>query len=320
MQNQEIFTTLNELIEYSAKLHNSFDFKLCSEEHDLFRKIFSYEANRPGMQLFGFFENFAFERLQIVGRGEFALIKKLEKEGNLNNIKRIFDFEIPAVIFCNDEQPSKDFLKMTEAKKIPVVSTPLNSERVIKLLYDFFNQFLSPREIVSACLMDIHGLGVLIRGEIGDKKSECILELIKKSHRFVTDDVVDIRKISNNNLLGKGSQIINHHIKLSGIGIINMAHLFGVGKIRDSIQIDMVIDLEYGQSNKKYDTTGMVTKYVEILEVKIPHLTIPLQADSNIAVLLEVAAMNERLKKYGYNSAQEFNKKISSLADKGSEL
>ena len=315
MNHQDQIISVKELLEFSKEEYDSLNLKVLSKKNNFSRKIESYNINRPGMSLFGFFDFFASERLQLFGLGESTYVKQLIKEKNFANLKKIFEHDIPACIFCHGYVPPEDIISLAAKNAIPIISTTLSTSEVIGKIQDFFHKTLAPKEVVHGVLMEIFGMGVFMVGESGVGKSECALELIERGHRFIADDVVDIRLIENSYLVGSGSKVIAHHMEIRGIGIINIAHLFGVSSIRNEKKIDLIIGLEMTNEGDTYNRGVVEAEFEDILGVKIPKLTIPIKPGTNTPILVETAAINQRLKKFGYDPAAEFNKKINSLIE-----
>jgi HPr kinase/phosphorylase len=304
------FTVLD-LIDIDLKEHNSLNLQCIGGRKGLSREISVPDLNRPMGAILGFYEEFAFQRIQLIGRGEVAGLNKLSAEGRYDNLKRMFTYAIPCCIFTHGLDPDENFSQAAEGAQCPILQTDLSSSefssRIMRILSDIF----APRKSIHGVLVEVYGLGILILGDSGVGKSETALELIKLGHRLVADDVVDIRCVSGNILLGTGAnKIIAHHMEIRGLGIINITHLFGVGAIRDRKQIQLVVKLEAWDSSKNYDRIGIEEQTMDILGVKVPTLDIPVKPGRNIPIIIETAAMNERLKKMGYNAAKEFNQNI----------
>ena len=304
------FTVLD-LIDIDLKEHNSLNLKCIGGRKGLGREIYVQNINRPGLALSGFFDSFAAERLQIFGRGEAAYLKKLEEDGKIDTIRQMFEYPIPCCIFTHSLFPERSFTEIAEKAQCPLLQTDLPtsefSARIMRILTGIF----APRQSLHGVLVEVYGLGILILGDSGVGKSETALELIMHGHRLVADDVVDIHCVNGNILMGTGAnKIIAHHMEIRGIGIINVTHLFGVGAIRDRKQIQLVVMLAEWDSKKNYDRIGLEDQYMELLGVNIPKLEIPVKPGRNIPIIIETAAMNERLKMMGYNAAREFNQNI----------
>lgn len=277
----------------------------------LSKTIETPDLNRPGLALAGFYEDFAWNRIQIIGNGEFAYLTMLTKENRLNELQKLFEFEIPCFIFTYNHVPDQTFIKMAEQVHCPILITELSSPDFVSRVSRVLATVFAPKTTIHGVLVEVYGIGILITGDSGVGKSETALELIERGHRLVADDVVEIRSVSGNYLMGSGAnKVIGHHMEIRGLGIINITHLFGVRAIRDKKQVQLICNLEEWNAEKVYDRLGVDEESIEILGIKIPKLDIPVKPGRNIPIIIETAAMNERLKKMGYNSAQEFNKNI----------
>jgi HPr kinase/phosphorylase len=304
------FTVLD-LIDIDPKEQNSLNLKCLGGRKGLGREINTQNINRPGLALSGFFESFASDRLQIFGRGEAAYLRKLEEDSNSETLRQMFSYPIPCCIFTHSLHPGSNFIGIAEKAQCPILQTDLStsefSARIMRILSGIF----APRQSMHGVLVEVYGLGILILGDSGVGKSESALELIMHGHRLVADDVVEIHCVNGNILMGTGAnKIIAHHMEIRGMGIINVTHLFGVGAIRDRKQIELVVKLAEWDSKKDYDRIGLEEQYMDILGVNVPILEIPVKPGRNIPIIIETAAMNERLKKMGYNAAREFNQNI----------
>jgi HPr kinase/phosphorylase len=300
-----------DLLNLDLREHNALNLRCIGGRKGLGRQISVPDLNRPGLALSGFFDAFAFQRIQVFGRGEYAYLEKLEREGELGTAKRVFEFEMPCCIFTHSLAPQAEFLASAEAANCPILQTDLSSSefvgRILRVLSDIF----APKTSIHGVLVEVFGIGILLSGDSGVGKSETALELIERGHRLVADDVVEIRCVNGNYLMGQGAnKIVGHHMEIRGLGIINVTHLFGVGAIRDKKQIQLVCNLEEWDADKVYDRIGTDEKTVDILGVMVPQLDIPVKPGRNIPIIIETAAMNERLKKMGYHSAKEFNRNI----------
>ncbi len=307
---EQRFTVLD-LLDLDLKEQNALGLRCIGGRKGLPREITVPDLNRPGLALSGFFESFAWQRIQIFGRGENAFIKKLEDENRIDSFEKLFSYPIPACIFTHNLAPGRNFFRLAEAADCPILQTDLSSSeftsRVLRVLADIF----APKASLHGVLVEVYGIGILLVGDSGVGKSETALELIERGHRLVADDVVDIRCVNGSILMGQGAnKVIGHHMEIRGLGIINVTHLFGVGAIRDKKQIQLVCTLEEWDPDKVYDRIGTEERTTEILGVRIPELVIPVKPGRNIPIIVETAAMNERLKKMGYHSAKEFNQNI----------
>lgn len=304
------FTVLN-LIDLDLKDHDTLNFKCLAGRKGLNRIITDPEINRPGLTLSGFFEEFAYHRIQMFGRGEMAYLRMLEEKDHIDAIEKMFTYNISCCVFSHSGNPSKQFLDIAEKSGCAVLQSDLSSSelelRMIRALSDIF----APRKTIHGVLVEVFGIGVLITGGSGVGKSESALELIERGHRLIADDSVVLRSVNGNFLMGSGTnEMLGHHMEIRGLGIINVSHLFGVGSIRDKKQIQLLVELETWNSEAVYDRIGTGDHYKEMLDVKVPLIKMPVKAGRNIPILIEVAAMNERLKKLGYYSAQEFDNNV----------
>ncbi|MCF7939919.1 MAG: HPr(Ser) kinase/phosphatase [Spirochaetales bacterium] len=304
------FTVLD-LIDKDLKEHNALDLTCIAGRRGLIREIEVPELNRPGLALSGFYESFAVDRIQIFGKGEHAYLEKLRREKKRENIETFFSYSLPCCIFTHNLQPSDYFLSLAEEAGCPVLQTQHASSEFSGRLMRALGDVFAEKKTIHGVLVEVSGIGILIQGDSGVGKSETALELIERGHRLVSDDAVEIRCVNGNILLGSGTnKVMGHHMEIRGLGIINVTQIFGVGSIRDKKQIQLVVELEEWDSEKVYERLGCHETTVDILGVKVPHIRIPVKPGRNIPILIETAAMNERLKSRGQNSAQEFNRNI----------
>lgn len=303
------FTVLD-LLQLDLKENDALDLRCIGGRPGLVREVEVTEINRPGLELAGFYDNFAWQRIQIFGRGETAFLQRLASEGRRENLEALFAYRIPCCVFTHSQKPTDDFAAIAEKTECPVLQTPLSSSEFTMRILRVLSTIFAPRQTVHGTLVEVFGIGVLIQGDSGVGKSETALALIERSHRLVADDVVEIRRVSGNILLGTGAQVVSHHMEIRGLGIINITHLYGVGAIRDRKQIQLVCQLENWDPGKNYDRIGAEENTIEILEVHVPLVVIPIKPGRNIPVIIETAARNERLKKMGYHSAKEFSRNV----------
>lgn len=304
------FTVLD-LLDLDLKEHNSLELRCIGGRTGLTRQIRVPDLNRPGLALSGFYDNFAYQRVQIFGRGETAFLRKLAEEGKRESVEELFRREVPCVVFTHSLQPTDDLMHIAEETNCPVLQTGLPTSEFSGRLIRALSNIYAPKEILHGVLVEVFGVGLLLRGDSGVGKSETALELVERGHRLVADDSVDVRCVAGNILMAQAAnKALGHHMEIRGLGIINVTHLFGVGAIRDSKQVQLVVDLEEWDAQKTYDRIGADESTTEILDVHVPHLTIPVKPGRNIPIIVETAAMNERLKKMGYFSAREFNQSV----------
>ena len=263
------------------------------------------DVNRPGLQLMGFYEYFNPERIQIIGKMEFAYLSTIDEKTRKERLQLLFAQRIPALIITRELPYFAEMLELAKEYEVPLLRSKESTSNFMSGLIAFLNLNLAPRITRHGVLIEIYGEGVFITGESGVGKSETAIELVKRGHRLVADDAVEIRKVSNISLVGSSPDNIRHFLELRGIGIINARRLFGIGAVKMTEKIDLVVELEQWKSEKIYDRMGVDTEFVSLLGVKIPSLTIPVKPGRNLAVILEVAAMNNRQKKMGDNAARE---------------
>lgn len=269
------------------------------------------DLNRPGLQITGFFDYFDPSRIQVFGMVENTYLAGLSSEVRYNSLKRLFEKQISAVILTRNSNASAEMLKLAEEFETPVLRTSQPTSSFTSSLNAYLNVELAPRITRHGVLVEVYGQGVLILGESGVGKSETAVELIKRGHRLVADDAVEIKKVSSKSLIGVSPDIIRHFIEIRGIGIVDVKNIFGMGAVKVSEKIDMIIHLEAWEKGKQYDRLGLVDEYTNILGLDIPSLTIPVKPGRNLAVIFEVAAMNNRQKRMGYNAAEELNRRIT---------
>lgn len=304
------FTVLD-LLNLDLKEHNALELRCIGGRPGLGRDIRIPDLNRPGLALSGFFDNFGYERIQIFGRGEHAYLQRLFREGITHTIRKLFTLEVPCVIFTHNLEPTDDFMREAELAKCPVLQSSLPTAEFNSRLIRAFSNIFANNITTHGVLVEVFGIGIFIIGDSGVGKSETALELIHRGHRLVADDAVEIHCTQGNMLIGAGAnRALGHHMEIRGLGIINITHLFGVGAIREDKQIQLIVELELWDSSKNYDRIGAEERTREILGVNIPYLLIPVKPGRNIPIILETAAMNERLKKMGYHSAKEFNQSV----------
>lgn len=268
-------------------------------------------VNRIALQLTGFFEHFQSSRIQVIGNAEYAYINNTPEDQMQDIFERIFSCEIPCLVFCHGNEPKDYILNVAEEKGIPVFATSRKTSEFIAIAVRWLSKRLAPRVSIHGVLVDCFGEGVLIMGESGIGKSEAALELIHRGHRLVSDDVVEIRKVSDDKLVGTSPDITRHFIELRGIGIIDVKSLFGVQSVRLNCRIDMVIRLEDWNRETNYDRLGLDEEYIEFLGNKVVCYSIPVRPGRNLAVIVESAAINYRAKKMGYNAAQELYNRVT---------
>lgn len=276
--------------------------------------IMTSDINRPGLQFADYFHSFANEtahRLQIIGRMEMSYLENLDPKTRLLRLEKYFSYSLPCVIISSNLEPDSEMLNAAHRYKRPLLKSPLVTTRLIHKVYDFLDSQLAPRISLHGVLVDIYGVGILITGESGIGKSETALELIKRGHRLIADDAVEIKKVAEHRLVGEAPGLTRYFMEIRGIGIIDVRHMYGIGAVINNKAIDLVIHLEIWDKNTLYERLGLDEDYTTILEVKIKKLTIPVKPGRNLAVIMEAAARNFRLTAMGYHAARELEDRIT---------
>lgn len=274
-------------------------------------QIMVEEVARPGLQLAGFFNHFEPLRLQVIGNVESSYIDTLSHEQLLAIFSELFSFKIPALVFARNIEPKPECLEMAKQHDITILRCLESTSYFVSSLSAYLKNALAPRISRHGVLVEVYGEGLLLMGESGIGKSEAAAELLKRGHRLIADDAVDIRKVADNSLMGTSPELIRNYIEIRGIGVINVAKLFGMAAIKKETAIDLVINIVPWSAEQIYDRLGLEEQYMDLLGVKVPAVTIPVKPGRNLAVILEVAAMNNRQKKMGYNAAAEFTEQIN---------
>lgn len=268
-------------------------------------EIVSMDIDRPGLELTGYLDFFDGNRIIVFGNTEFAYLDQFDEDKQFELINNLFSMQPPAIIIARNHEPSESIKKSAEKNGIPILRSAETTSAISASLITFLNAELAPRITRHGVLVEVYGEGVLLIGDSGVGKSEIAIELIKRGHRLIADDAVEIRRVSNRTLVGTSPANIRHFIELRGIGIINARRIFGMGAVKLTEKIDIVINMEQWDTEKVYDRIGMDNTYTEIMGIQVPIMTIPVKPGRNLAIIIEVAAMNNRQKKMGYNAAQE---------------
>lgn len=268
------------------------------------------EVNRPGLQLSGFFDYFDSQRIQILGKSEFAFLEQFDEQAREKLIDDYFAFKPSAVVITRNLEPIGHMTQAARTHGVPLLRTIEGTSAFMAGLIAELNVELAPRITRHGVLVEIYGEGVLLLGESGVGKSETAIELVKRGHRLIADDAVEIRRVSNKTLVGSSPENIRHFMELRGVGIINARRLFGIGAVKMTEKIDMIVQLEQWDANKVYDRMGMNDEYIDVLGIAVSSLTIPVKPGRNLAIIIEVAAMNNRQKRMGYNAAQELLERL----------
>ena len=262
------------------------------------------DVNRPAMQLTGFYNYFDPHRIQMIGRVESTYLDTLSSEQRLQTFEQFMQYDISALVICHGVQPFPECLEMAEKYDRNLFITPMDTSEFQADLISSLKTHLAPRITTHGVLVEVYGEGVLLMGDSGIGKSETALELIKRGHRLIADDAVDIKRISKDELIGSAPELIRYYMELRGIGVINVRHIYGVGAVKPEASIDLVVKMERWEDGKAYDRLGLSSETYDILGVTLPQVTIPVRPGRNLAVIMELAAMNNRQKKMGFNAAE----------------
>lgn len=275
----------------------------------LVRKIHSAEINRPGLALSGFYDYFAFDCVQVLGKTEIRFLNKMQGSERQKNLDKFFSYRIPCLIATKNQILSKDFIDRAVKAKIPILRSPFRTSKVASQVTVFVEESSSPQMTMHGTLLEVYGVGILILGKSGVGKSECALELVERGHRLVADDIVEIRKNAQA-LIGFSNKTLLYHMEIRGIGIIDVRAIFGVRAVRNQKRIDLAVTLESWDREQEYERVGLEERALDVLGMQIPHLIIPVRPGRNVPILVETAALNQRLKVMGVSTPQEFNRRL----------
>ncbi|MBQ9796677.1 MAG: HPr(Ser) kinase/phosphatase [Clostridia bacterium] len=273
-------------------------------------QIVSPEVNRPGLALAGFYEVFEPERIQLIGKAETQYLQSLEPSTKRVMLQKLVAAKPVAIIYTTDLPVDNAAIEHAQVCGVPILRTALKTSQIMASLIASLNNYLAPRITRHGGLVEVYGEGMLLLGDSGVGKSETTIELIKRGHRLIADDAVEIKRVSDKTLVGSAPELIKHYIELRGIGIVDVRRLFGMGAVKETERIDLVIQLENWVEGKMYDRLGMDEEKINILGIEVPCITVPVRPGRNLAIILEVAAMNYRQKRMGYNTAEEFNQRM----------
>lgn len=301
-------------------IYEKFNLELVAGEEGIDRPITTSDLSRPGIELAGYFNYYPAERIQLLGMTELSFFEKLDEEDRIARMEELCTDITPAIIITRGLEVPQELIDAAERESVPVLRTKFKTTRFSGNLTNFLESKLAPTTAVHGVLVDIYGVGVLITGKSGVGKSETALELVKRGHRLVADDCVEIRQEDQDTLIGTSPELIEHLLEIRGLGIINVMTLFGAGAVRSSKQITLNIDLEIWDQHKQYDRLGLDEEKMKIIDSEITKLTVPVRPGRNLAVIIEVAAMNFRLKRMGVNAAQQFTDRLSDVIhDEGAQ-
>lgn len=308
--------TVEKFLSLNEEKNNFLKVRLIADSIGMNNEIISYEVNRPGMALFGYFKDFAFERIQIFGKGEGNYVLTLAEENRLDIFEELFKYKMPLCIFTYNLNPPESFIKIAEKNNVCVIISELKTMDMIRNIENLIEEELIESHTVHGGLVEVFGVGVLILGKSGVGKSEATLELISKGHRLISDDTVEFKKLNDGRIIGRKNEFIKHNMEVRGIGVVDISRLSGMSAIRDKKRLDLVIELENWNDDEQYDRMGLEEKTYNILNTEIPYIKIPVRSGRNICILIETAAKNFRLKEMGYNSAKELNKNLIAQIEK----
>lgn len=286
------------------------DLKVVGSANGLSRQIKTPELNRPGLAFAGFYEVFSQDRIQIVGNTEMSYLRSLNSEERMRRLRETLKFNIPCVIVTNNNSVSADFTDLANEHGIPLLLTSLPTTRLVSLLNTFLERVFAPEVNLHGVLLDVYGMGVLLRGRSGVGKSECALDLIERGHRLVADDVVILRRLSKEDLVGRSSDILKYHMEIRGLGILNIEKLFGVAAVVEEKRVDLIVRLERWDDSVEYDRLGIDDRFDTIFDVQIPEYVIPVQPGRNISIMVEMAALTQRLKNSGFHPARMIEEQV----------
>lgn len=271
------------------------------------------DLNRPGMQLAGFYEYFPHDCPQVIGKVEMTYLDSLDYHVRRERLERFLSYDIPCIIICRAMRCPTDLEELAAARAIPVYQSQLQTMRFVSAATLFLNTQLAPRQTLHGVLVNVYGVGILLTGESGVGKSESALELVKRGHQLVADDVVDVRRVTDSRLVGESPEMVRHFMEIRGIGIIDIRAMYGIGSVVLSKTIDLVIHLETWVKDREYDRLGLTEEHMTIMGVRVPLMVIPVQPGRNLAIVIEVAARNFTLKHTGYNAAMELDKRLMAM-------
>lgn len=294
-----------------------FDMELISGEEGINRPITTTDISRPGLEIAGYFEYYPAERLQLLGKTELTFFEKLNPRDRAERMEKLCTDITPGIIVTRDMEVPVELVEAAEKESVPLLRSKQKTTRLSSHLTNYLESKLAPTTAVHGVLVDLYGIGVLITGKSGVGKSETALELVKRGHRLVADDCVEIRQEDIGTLVGNSPDLIEHLLEIRGVGIINVMTLFGAGAVRSHKRITLIIDLEIWDQKKSYDRLGLDEEKMKILDTDITKLTIPVRPGRNLAVIIEVAAMNFRLKRMGVNAAEQFTNRLSDVIEDG---
>ena len=300
--------TVDDFIE---KTKENIKVQLVAGEGGLNRTIAIPDINRHGLALTGYLDFFAFDRVQVMGLTEINYMRQLKPSELVERLRRVFKYEIPCFIITRGLTCPDEFIELANESSVPVLKSLLTTTKVVSKIIVFLDNQFAPETNLHGVLVDVYGVGVMIMGRAGVGKSECALELVERGHRLVADDVVFIRRRGDKFLYGEGSSLLRHHMEIRGLGIFDVKNVFGVSAIRNTKRINLIVELEDWDASKQYDRTGITEDSYSVLEMKLPKITVPVRPGRNIAVIVEVSALNHRLTEMGYDREQHLDEQLT---------
>ncbi|MDS9472680.1 HPr(Ser) kinase/phosphatase [Sporosarcina pasteurii] len=300
-----------------ADIQHALELKLRAGDRGLQRNIYKSDISRPGLEMAGYFNFYPAERVQLLGKTELSFFASLGIEEKIDRMERLCSEHTPAVIVAHGMDVPKELIQQAEKVGIPVLETEVPTTRFSGMLTNFLEGKLAPMTSMHGVLVDVYGIGVLIRGKSGVGKSETALELVKRGHRLVADDLVEIREVSKNVLIGNAPKLIEHMLEIRGVGIIDIMNLFGASAVKSDKRILIVIDLELWDEDKVYDRLGLDEQKIKIMDTELTRLTVPVRPGRSLSVIIEVAAMDYRMKRLGINAAKEFSNRLDQAISEG---
>lgn len=289
---------------------NRLKLEILNNKSSFSKKINEREVHRPGLALSGFVDVFTYNRVQVIGNTELAYLETLSPTKRETSLRKVFEFDLPCIVITDNNQPSEDFISITNEKNITILRSVYSTTHVIQVLSSYLERIFAPFTTIHGSLVDVYGVGVLITGRSGIGKSEVALDLVERGHRLVADDVVYLTRRTEEILIGSCSETLLHHMEIRGIGIIDVCSIFGIHAVRFQKRVEIELHLEDWEEGKDYDRTGLEEQHVNYLDVSIPVINLPIFPGKNITVLAEVIALNYLIKIYGHYAAKEFNKTL----------
>lgn len=293
-----------------SDLQQALNLELCAGEVGLNRPVLQSDIYRPGLEMAGYFDHFPARRVQLLGKTEVTFLASLSREERMDRMERLCSQVTPAIVVAHTMEAPVELVEAANQVGIPVLKTDIATSRFSVMLTNYLEGQLAPMVTMHGVLVDVYGIGVLITGKSGVGKSETALELIKRGHRLIADDSVEIREVSSNVLIGSSPKLIEHMLEIRGVGIIDIVNLFGASAVKSDKRVLLVIDLELWDEQKVYDRLGLDENTIQIMDTELTKLVVPVRPGRNLSVIIEVAAMDYRMKQLGYNAAEQFSEKL----------